>query len=229
MRCDTPSIVTKVLASALILGVCVVGYFAYHAYTRHRDIVETLAWMDQTYNPHEGGDNFDHGHGTAEHYLVHTREGTEDLTEKFQTTFSRMDGCKIVIHQETFPVGVFKNVYSTTEQTVNLCDVDPTSIKLIRRDLHNDVFDCADPEAVELFKLNCDSAEIVFRTRNDVLSIKEKAVRTFAELKGPEHEQHTESKTNVGWFNVDDATYAQRFVAAFRHAVETCGGAASKF
>jgi hypothetical protein len=35
--------------------------FGYRAYSRHRDLAETLQWMDLTYNPHEGGENYGRG------------------------------------------------------------------------------------------------------------------------------------------------------------------------
>ena len=42
----------------LPLGVVSLGlvlFLAYRAIANHRDLKETLLWMDQTYNPHEGG------------------------------------------------------------------------------------------------------------------------------------------------------------------------------
>jgi len=54
------------------LGVVAVGVAAvviFRSVQRNRDLAETLLWMDQTYNPHVGGDNFGQGHGWEIHYL----------------------------------------------------------------------------------------------------------------------------------------------------------------
>jgi hypothetical protein len=202
---------------------------AYRTFARHHDIQETLLWMDQTYNPHDGGENFGQGHGCETHYLVHSQDHTEELTEKFQTTFIHKNGCTIVIHEETFPVGVYKTVYSKSDYTVNLSDIDPASIRIRTFDLRNDVFDCSDPESVRVYQLNCDAAEIDFQTRNAAPTIAEDSLTTYSELQGSDHESRRSTKTNSAWFDVDDVPYARRFARALNHAVEVCGGKASKF
>jgi hypothetical protein len=115
-------------------------------------------------NPHKGT-NFGIGHGLEEHYLLHLADRTSELTEKFQTTFSGQGGCRLLIHHETFPVGV----------------------------------------------------------------VIDDSVTTFPKLKGSEHELKTTSKTSTEYFTVDDDAYAQRLAAAFKHAVEVCGGRPSTF
>jgi hypothetical protein len=179
-------------------------------------------------NPHKGT-NFGIGHGLEEHYLLHLADRTSELTEKFQTTFSGQGGCRLLIHHETFPVGVYETMYGTDEHALNLCDVDPASIKIVKYDFHNDAFDCSEPEQVQLFHLNCNAAEIVFHTHNDVPAIIDDSVTTFPKLKGSEHELKTTSKTSTEYFTVDDDAYAQRLAAAFKHAVEVCGGRPSTF
>src|SRR5258706_11330608 len=62
--------------AALIFGLMIVAsasVLAYRAYSRHRDLIETIAWMEQTYNPHEGGENWGRGHGDETHYVSATR------------------------------------------------------------------------------------------------------------------------------------------------------------
>ena len=72
--------------------------------------------------------------------------------------------------------------------TLNLCDIDPATIKIKTYDLHKEVFNCADPEAVTMYELNCDSAEIEFQTRNAATAISEEGVSTFVKLAGKDHE-----------------------------------------
>lgn len=184
--------------------------------------------MDQTYNPHEGGDNSGRGHGWEVHYLP--KNGIFETTEKFQTTFTQDGGCNIVIRNQILAVGVFSETPSVTTYKFSLCDIDPDSIKIKTWDLHGkDVFDCADPEQVKLHDLDCDSAELVFLTRNGATVINEETVETFTKLTGKDHELRDVSKTNKTLLLADDVRYAQRLVKALRHAVELCGGKRSKF
>lgn len=194
---------------------------------RNRDLADTLSWIDQTYNPHEGGDNLGQGHGWEIHYV---RKGNvEEVTEKFKMTFTRLGGCNVAINSETLPQGIFSEVPSVSKYTLNLCDIDPSSIKMKTYDLHKDVFSCADPEEVKAYDLNCDNAEIEFYTRNGVASINEEAVKTFTKLTGTDHELRTKAKANKCWLIVDDVAYAHRLMIAVKHAVELCGGKPSRF
>ncbi len=189
---------------------------------RNRDLSETLTWMDQTYNPHDGGPNFGRGYGRQTHYL------REQVTEAFNETFT-YSGCKVTIHSETEPRGDFSDVHSFHSETFNLRDIDPQSIKVRTFDSHNDVFNCTDPEQVQLYQLNCDQAEVVFSTRNDASAIDEDSLTIFEKLQGAEHEARGKRKESGAAFIVDDVNYADRFAKAFKHAVELCGGRPSKF
>lgn len=215
------------LLAAIILVVG--GFFAYCAFAKHRDLEETMLWMDQTYNPHEGGENWGHGHGEETHYLENDTLHTEEVTKKFRQTFTYKGGCTIVIHHETVPIGLYKNLYTNGDYTFSLCDVDPDSIKIKTYDFYKDVFDCADPEQVKAYELECTSAEIEFHTTNEMAKIKDDYVITYAEIKGKGHETENHGHITKAWFTVDDVAYAQRFAKALRHAVELCGGKTSKF
>jgi hypothetical protein len=215
--------------SVAVIALGASSFFAYRAYSRHRDLAETLQWMEQTYNPHEGGENLGLGHGDETHYLENSTLHTEEVTEEFRQTLAYKGGCMIVIHDETVPIGVYKTVYGSGDYTLSLCDVDPESIKITTYDFHKDVGGCADPEQVQLFGLDCTSAEIVFHMRNDMPKIKDDSVTIYAELTGTNHELQSHNLMSKGWFIVDDVTYAQRFAKALKHAVELCGGKASKF
>jgi hypothetical protein len=220
----------KRFALLLALVIVVAGsFFAYRAIAKHRDLKETLAWMEQTYNPHDGGENYGRGHGDETHYLQNTRLRTEDITQEFHQTFAYKGDCAVVMHHETVPVGVYRTVYTIGDYTYSLCDVDPDSIQIHKYDFHNDVGGCTDPEQVDLFKLNCTSAEVEFHTRNEVPKIKEDSVTTYTELTGKDHEAQIHKQSSKGWFIVDDVVYAERFAKALRHAVELCGGKTSKF
>ena len=217
----------KKLAAGLAIALGLVAVLAYPTIQRRRDLNETLTWIEQTYNPHENASIFSQGHGWERHYV--RRGATEELTEEFQTTFSAKGGCNVGIHSETSPVGVFVDVPSKTNYTFNLRDVDVDSIKIKTFDLHDDVFNCADPEQVSLYNLNCQSAEVYFQTRDGATVINEDSVRTYTKLTGADHESRSTSRTHEVWLILDDVTYAQRLAKAWKHAVELCGGESSKF
>lgn len=211
--------------SLFILGLGVL--FAYRSMAKHRDLQETLSWMDQTYNPHEGGDNFGRGHGWEIHYLQTGND--EKVTQKFKQTFTHDGSCKVVFQTETMPEGVWVETPSVTTYAFNLCDIDPDSIKIKTYDLRDELSDCSDPEAVKAYGLNCDNAEIFFLTRNGATAINEETVTTYVNLTGADHESRSMSKTNKSWLIVDDVPYAQRLAKALKHTVELCGGKASRF
>ncbi len=217
----------RITFAALVAAVAIGTFFGYRSYVRHRDLKETLLWMDETYNPHEGGDNLGRGRGWEIHYLQ--KGYTEEITERFRMSFTQNGSCKVVVHSETLPEGVFSDTPSVSTYTFNLSDIDPESIKIKTHDLHKDVFDCADPEDVALYHLSCDNAEIEFKTRDDASVIDEQMVKTFTKLTGADHELRNASKTNKCWLVVNDVPYAQRLAKALKHAVELCGGTVSKF
>lgn len=218
---------------ALVLaavGVAIGVVACYRYFQRHRDLVETLQWMDQTYNPHEGGENFGQGHGWQIHYLTDTKTHTEKETQRFQTTFTRRGNtCRMSIHSETFPIGIFEDMPGTRTYTFNLGDIDPRSITVKTYDMHKDGLSCADPEEVRAFQLDCSNAEVEFNSRNAATEILSESVQTFTKLQGKDHEARETSKTSRAWFIVDDIEYSKRFVKALTHAVELCGGRVSKF
>jgi hypothetical protein len=216
------------LLASVVAVLCVVAALLLTSLRRSRDLGETLSWMDQTYNPHEGGENFGQGHGVETHYLADRNSGTEQITEEYRTNFSH-DGCRVAIHNETMPVGIMKDTFGSTTYTFNLRDIDPDSIKIRVYDFHKDIGGCDDPNEVNLFQLNCSNAEVEFSTRDGATSVEEDSHTTFAKLEGAEHESESASKTTWAWFDVDDAGYARRFAKALRHAVELCGGKTSKF
>jgi len=142
---------------ALFLAVVILGvgsFLAYRAIAKRRDLRETLFWMEQTYNPHDGGANYGRGHGEETHYLEHSDTHTEEITEEFRETLVPNGDCTIVLHHETVPIGIFKTVYGNGDYTVSLCDVDPDSIKIKTYDFHKDVFNCADPDEVRSYNLD---------------------------------------------------------------------------
>jgi hypothetical protein len=179
--------------------------------------------MDQTYNPHEGGSNLGRGYGRQIHYLA----GQDKIEQAFNETFA-YKACKVTLRTEKEPRGVWVDVHGFRSDTFDLSEIDPESIKIHIYDFRGGG-NCADPDEVQRYGLNCQDAEVAFATRNDSPTIDEDSLTIFEQLQGADHEARSKSKESQAVFIIEDAAYAQRFAKAFRHAVELCGGKTSKF
>jgi hypothetical protein len=92
----------KLGVALLVVALCGAAFFGYHAYSRHRDLAETLQWMDLTYNPHEGGDNLGQGSWMGnplpaqEQHLRDHRKIPDDLHAgwRLQHRHPRRDFCR---------------------------------------------------------------------------------------------------------------------------------------
>jgi hypothetical protein len=86
---------------------------------------------------------------------------------------------------------------------------------------------------VALFGVNanmdCDHAEILFKTRLEAPLIDEDWDVIYPKLRGSEHEGKGSSKGKEAHFMVNDVEYAKRLMTAFRHAVKLCGGKPEPF
>lgn len=182
---------------------------------------ETTTWMEQSYNPRDGGSNYGLGYGMQTHYL------NGKMTQQFQETLSCIQ-CKVTLHNHTSPIGIFADVHSDYTLTFSFRDVDPQSIKIHRYD-SNKVGNCADPQEVQLFSLNCDQAEITFSARNDAAVIDDDSLTIYEKLQGSDHELRQKTKMSNATIIMDDVEYANRFAAALKHAIELCGGKPSAF
>jgi hypothetical protein len=176
--------------TALSIALVILGlgsFLTYRAYSRHRDLAETLAWMAQTYNPYENGFG---GHGTSKTECMAKCEdvGAELLSHEALT----YRGCQIA----TTTTSNRKDDRGLQE-TFNLRDIDPLSIQV--------------PSSPSLGAI----AEVQFTARDNT-----EALVYTGNIVG---------KGTRSEFVMDDVAYAHRFAKAFRHAVELCGGKASKF
>jgi hypothetical protein len=198
---------------------------------RDGELSDTLAWMDNTYNPHDGvSRGFGHGRtgwyaptnsgGEAGEYLVY------GSTETF--TYNR---CRMTLHVQDNPAAsAHREMYGAFVSAFNLGDVNPQSIKISTYS-HSGGFRCeeAKPEDQQPYKMNCDHAEITFATRSEAPLIDEESHTTYPNLQGTDHETKGKSRASRGFFEVDDVEYAGRFAKAFRHAVELRGGKPEAF
>jgi len=129
----------KLVIALLIVAVFVGVVFGYPAYSRKRDLAETLEWMSQTYNPRQDGWG---GHGTAH------SECASDCQNLplgiFSTEVLSYSGCQIT----TVTTSNRKGDLGLRE-TFNLRDIDTRSIQLASKPQLGGV------------------AEVQFATRND--------------------------------------------------------------
>ena len=191
---------------------------------RDGELSRTLAWMDNTYNPHDGVSGA-FGHGRTGWY-AHAR--SEYLVSGSTETFTS-NGCQFTLHFQDNPAAsAFREVYGSRSHSFNLRDINPQSIK-VSTFSHAGGFRCEDYDFDQRQRMNCDHAEIVFSTRSEAPLIVEDSRTTFTKLQGRDHESQTKSKGSQAFFEVDDLEYASRFAKAFRHAVELCGGKPQAF
>ena len=185
------------------------------------ELSETLAWMDNTFNPHaEISGAYGHGH-TGWYVPEKSSPYGERLVSGSIETFS-YDGCQMTLRIQDDPAAD-REVQSTRSYTFSLSDINPQSIKITSY-THTGGIRCDwDPEA------NCDHAEIVFFTHNEAPLIDEDWDTIFVKLQGSDHESRKKQKGNEAYFEVAEVAYANRFAKAFRHAVELCGGKPDPF
>jgi hypothetical protein len=181
-------------------------------------LTDTLEWIDSTYNSHQGeGGAF--GHGVEEVF-------TNGKLFKRRTARFTYDGCQIKLYTQDDPASpLYSDLYTSTVYTINLQDVDPTSIKLYSLDSQHGGLSCdIDPQ-----HMTCDIVELEFETPNQAPLFEEHFHAVYPKLRGSEHDATHDGKTFVAMFYLDDVEYSARFTKAFRHAVALCGGKRSPF
>jgi hypothetical protein len=211
------------LASALTVCAC-------HVHKSELD--ETLEWMDNTYNAHENVSGA-HGHGRMAWYAPAKGSNGEriEVMASGMTESFTYKGCDLFLKTGDDPAGnEAAEIHHTTKFAFNLRDIDPASAK-IRVGSHLGDFACEDytEEQKSNLGINCDHAELDFKTRNEPGLITEDWSNVFVKLTGPDHESKKTDKTNNAYFVFNDPEYAKRFAKAFKHAIELCGGKASPF
>jgi hypothetical protein len=195
---------------------------------------DTLEWMDNTYNPHEGVSEA-YGHGKTGWYAPVQQSSqasaiSEYLVSGSTETFSA-NGCQISLRFQGNPsASTSAEILNLSLYTFKLGDMNPQSIK-VNTYSHMGGFRCEnyDPEQLKDYQMNCDHAEITLSTRNAAPLIDEESHATFIKLKGTDHESSSKSRGSSAFFEVDDVEYAARFAKALRKAVELCGGKASPY
>ena len=179
---------------------------------------ETLSWMDGTYNPHrDSGGGWGHG-----------REEIFSLGKPFKRRSSTFtyDGCTMEITRMDDPTAPAYSITSSkVVSALNLKDIDPSSIKAYLFDPQYGGLSCD----FDLGGMKCTAAEVEFQTFNQKPLIENEWEFTYHSLVGDEHENRTKSKSFVSMLYFDDADYTKRFVRAFRHAIDLCGGKPSPF
>jgi hypothetical protein len=210
------------LASAIILSACSI---------HKSELDETLEWMDNTYNPHENISGA-YGHGRTAWYAPETVNGarTEFMASGLTETFT-YSGCDLTLKTADNPASQkSKEIFNTATFRFNLLDIDPSSIKVSAR-AHLGDFPCDNysEEQRAATGLNCDHAEMGFKTRNEAGVIVEEWDAIFVKLTGTDHESRHKSKSSSSYFEFDDVEYAGRFAKAFVHAIQLCGGKAPAF
>ena len=194
--------------------------------TSDSDLSETLAWMDNSYNPHPDISGA-YGHGRTGWYAHKSGGGAyEEVLVSGSTETFTYNGCLMTLHfEDNRAAEANKATYSSHSSSFSLGDINPQSIKMSTIS-HTGGFYC---EAFPDANMDCDHAEIVFKTRLEAPLIDENWNVIYPKLQESEHESKGSSKSNTAHFMVNDVEYAKRLTKAFRHAVELCGGKPEPF
>jgi hypothetical protein len=197
---------------------------------RDGELSDTLAWMDNTYNRHDGASGA-LGHGRMDWYDSSLNGQADEYLVFGSTETFTHDGCQMGLRIQDNPYATAsRDVWHTSVRTFNLRDINPQSIKVSKYS-HRGGLRCDDynPEEQRRYSMNCDHAVVAFSTHSEAPLIDEESHTTFAKLQGSDHESKGNSKGAGAFFEVDDVEYAGRFAKAFRHAVELCGGKPEAF
>jgi len=201
------------VSSAFLLAV---SSFAKPAQADGPSLAQTLDWMDSTYNPHQGGSS---GYGLVQ--LI-TTNGT--VGHQYNDIFSYVNCQMTLTAQEIFFNNRSPIMIVTTIKKFNLSDIDPSSFSISKTDSQAYGMDCGLSPL-----LTCDTEELDFETRNQKPLMDKNIDSIFPALTGSNHENKNSEKTFVASFHFNDVKYADRFVRAFQHTIELCGGQPSPF
>lgn len=186
---------------------------------------DTLEWMDNTYNPHEGVSGA-YGHGRSAWYSSSEVGSTHEFMVSGLTESFTYKGCEMTLRTETLPESkTAQELITSCKLKFDLKDIDPSSIKVTAIS-HLGGFPCdaAPGEKPSIVAVNCDHAEMSFSTRSAAGLIQEEWRTVYPKLAGADHENRHSLKSSSAFFGFDDPEYARRFAKAFAHAVELCGG-----
>jgi hypothetical protein len=190
--------------------------------TSDSDLSETLTWMDNSYNPHQGVSGA-YGHGRTGWYAHKDGSAYGEYLVYGSTETFTYNSCQMTLHfEDNRAAEASKTIYSSHSYSFNLRDINPQSIKMSTYS-HLGGFEC-ERFGLDPVRDDCDHAEIAFTTRLEAPLIDEDWDIIHSELQGSDHENKSTSKGKNGHFEVDDVEYAKRLMRAFRHAVELCGG-----
>jgi hypothetical protein len=215
-------------SSSIIVGVMlVVMCTSAQAQQRTSDgeLSETLAWMDNSYNPHPGVSGA-YGHGRTGWYAPKNGSAHEEVFVSGSNETFTYDGCQMTLRVEDDRAAeTSKEVYVSFSYSFNLGDINPQSIRMITIS-HTGGLNCW---AFRGADMDCDHAEIAFKTRPEAPLMYILSNAIYPKLEGSDHESKNSSKANTAYFMVNDVEYAKRLMKAFHQAVELCGGKREPF
>jgi hypothetical protein len=165
------------------------------------ELSETLAWMDNTYNPHQETSSLGRGQ-------YHARDNSPlhlPVTLLSEETFKYIGDQLTLVHRDYART----DLIVTSSWTFHLRDINPQSIKL------------------QTYAFG--AADISFSTRLEAPIIDKEMHFLYPKEQGKYRESMSKFKATQAYFQVDDAEYGARFLKAFRHAVELSGGRPDPF
>jgi len=212
--------------------------------TRGPSLVDTVQWLQNTLDPSTGNGSFIHHPFQQPYPADWTKEGINpyhsEVIKKFSVTACRVKATTVVVDRD---MGFTIGKVITTEQTdtFSLVDLDPRSIRFqsacepVETTVGpTEPFNCKDSKDKIVEFSTTNNLKKIHRQESGSITLtdhgKEQA-KKYSDLptgeqpwkEDPPHEIYQDT------FSFHDHAYAGRFIQAFTHAVELCGGKPSSF
>jgi hypothetical protein len=193
---------------------------------RNRELSDTLAWMDNTYNPSKGTSR-DGGHGEM---VFYTKQFGKQILFFRRTESFTSDGCQMTLQTKDDPSSEISQVsYIDSSVRFNLRDINPQSFKMSTYDPRYAGNSCESFDPDTIATMHCSVAQLDFLTHSEAPLVDKRTHTIFPNTEGSGHETTEASKDRKAYFVFDDSEYASRFAKAFRHSIELCGGKPEPF
>jgi hypothetical protein len=163
--------------------------------TSDNELPETLSWMGNSYNPR--ADFGAYGHGTTGWYAPKDGRPYEEVLVSGSSERFTYNGCQMTLHSvDNRAAEVSKEVYGSYSYSFNLRDINPQSI-MMKTISHTGGFYC---EAFPDANMDCDHAEIVFKTRLEAPLIDMYSDVIYPQLQGSDLESKGISKAKTAYY-----------------------------
>jgi hypothetical protein len=235
---------SSVTKKSFVIPLLIAALWGQSKPTNNPSLTETLQWLQNTLEPSAGNGSFMHHPFRQPYPPEWVKEEISpyhsEVIQKFSSAGCRVTATTVVTDRD---MGFLLGKIITTKEvdTFSLSDIDPRSIRF------QEACEAIETSTGPTEPMNCRESKgksVEFSATNNLKKIHreesasvaltsygEKQSKKFADLPSGEQQwkQSPASEFYKDTFAFHDHAYALRFVQAFRHAVELCGGKPSSF